>query len=192
MPTRRSGITPHGPKVREAVLHVIRQADAGKFRVTQFDILKTIFIADRAHLNRYGRPITFDDYAAMLDGPVPSLAYDVLKEGRAALAEAQITARLWTVAKAGEKKNHYFGAVREASDEVLSESDFEELNRALALVHQLGYKGTWDLVHDDLAYKVAWAKKPVWSKQADMDYALLFESEDTERAEELKFISAHK
>ena len=71
---------PNGPKVWEAILHVIREADRRNIRVTQFEILKTLFLADRAHLNRYGRPITFDEYVAMQDGPVPSLAYDVLKE----------------------------------------------------------------------------------------------------------------
>ena len=48
-------------------------------QITQYDIVKSLFLADKAHLNRYGRPITFDNYFAMKDGPVPNLAYNLLK-----------------------------------------------------------------------------------------------------------------
>jgi uncharacterized phage-associated protein len=129
---RKSGMVPNGPKVREAILHVIREADRRNIRITQFGILKTLFLADRAHLNKYGRPITFDEYVAMSDGPVPSLAYDVLKEALAAWKEAKITEPLWTVQRTKGLKNYYRSAVREASDEILSESDLEELSAASA------------------------------------------------------------
>jgi len=184
-------MTPNGPKIREALLHVIREADRRDIRVTQFEILKTLFIADRAHLNRYGRPITFDEYVAMPDGPVPSLAYDVLKEALGAFAEAGIAEPLWQVEPAGEKKNHYFGATRDASDEVLSESDIEELSEALALVKKWGYAGTWNRTHQDPAYKDAWAKRGD-AKQYPMDYKLFFDKPDERQAEELKFIAAHR
>lgn len=188
---RKSGMVPNGPKVREALLHVIREADRRNIRVTQFEILKTLFLADRAHLNRYGRPITFDEYVAMPDGPIPSLAYDVLKEALAAWKEAEITESLWTVQPTKGLKNFYHSAVREASDEVLSVSDFEELSAALTTVRKLGYAGTWDKTHADRAYIDAWAKRG-GMRQHQMEYALLYdERDDEDAARELKFISEH-
>jgi uncharacterized phage-associated protein len=189
---RKSGMIPNGPKVREALLHVIREADRRNIRITQFEILKTLFLADRAHLNRYGRPITFDEYVAMQDGPVPSLAYDVLKEALAAWKEAEITEPLWTVQPSKRLKNFYHCAMREASDKVLSDSDLEELSAALTLVRKLGYKGTWDATHSDPAYIDAWAKKREGMHQHQMEYALLYDDGRNENAaRELKFISEH-
>jgi uncharacterized phage-associated protein len=180
---------PNGPKVREAILHVIREADRRNVRVTQFEILKTLFLADRAHLNRYGRPITFDEYVAMPDGPVPSLAYDILKEALAAQKEAGITEHLWTVYPTNSLKNYYRCAVRDASDEILSESDIEELTNALTLVRRLGYRGTWDKTHADRAYIDAWKRRD--GLQHHMEYALMFDVPNEAAAQELKFIAEH-
>jgi len=43
---------------------------------------KLLYLADRAHLLKYGRPILGDWYACMEHGPVPSQSYDLLKEVR--------------------------------------------------------------------------------------------------------------
>ncbi len=48
-------------------------------------LLKLLFYADKRHLNRYGRPITGDDYIAMQYGPVASTTYDMLKGAPLAL-----------------------------------------------------------------------------------------------------------
>jgi len=48
----------------------------------QYWILKTIYLADKEHLKRYGRMISNDSYRAMKQGPVPSLAYDIIKNVR--------------------------------------------------------------------------------------------------------------
>jgi hypothetical protein len=45
-------------------------------------ILKTIYFADKEHLTKYGRQIFEDSYRAMKQGPVPSLAYDIIKSVR--------------------------------------------------------------------------------------------------------------
>jgi len=183
-------MTPNGPKVREALVYVIREADRRNVRLTQFEILKTLFIADRAHLNRYGRPITFDQYVAMQDGPVPSLAYDVLKEAIGPLQEAGITEPLWSCTPAGGKKLHFHHAVRDASPDILSESDTDELSEALKLVRKWGYQRTWDHVHQDRAYNDAWPKRGAAS-QYPMDLALLFEETNTEEADVIRFVSAN-
>jgi hypothetical protein len=41
--------------------------------------LKAIYLADKEHLEKYGRQIFDEGYRAMKQGPVPSLAYDIVK-----------------------------------------------------------------------------------------------------------------
>jgi Protein of unknown function (DUF4065) len=41
-----------------------------------------MYFADHKHLSRYGSAITDDTYIAMANGPVPSMAYDILKSLR--------------------------------------------------------------------------------------------------------------
>lgn len=49
--------------------------------LTRLKAFKLLYLADKRHLELYGRPITGDSYVAMQNGPVPSNAYDyVTKE----------------------------------------------------------------------------------------------------------------
>ena len=50
--------------------------------LTMAKLFKLLYLADKDHLVRYGRPITGDNYVAMKDGPVPSNLYDLFKEAR--------------------------------------------------------------------------------------------------------------
>jgi len=187
---RATGMVPNGAKVREAILHIIHETDARDRRVTQFDILKTLFLADRSHLNKYGRPITFDEYVAMKDGPVPSLAYDVLKGALGGLREAEIEKPLWVARPAGARSFHFMKAARQASEDILSESDIEELNEALTLVLKLGYNGTWKKVHADPAYIKVWGARGE-RNQVPIDPELLLDRPHEHAGRDLKFLSAH-
>lgn len=180
-------VKPIGEKVREALVHVIRQADRLGVRVTQYEILKTLFFADRRHLTVYGRPITFDQYEALPDGPVPSLSYDVLKGALYALRHTGINEPLWEIEPAGGNKKHFLNAARDASDDVLSESDMEELESALAKVHAMTFQQIWDESHDDPAYKAAWGRRGS-SRASLMRYHELLGGVSGER---LKDVFAH-
>ena len=70
---------PNVGRILAALYHVIKEARDRKRDVSQYDLVKSLFLADRSHLNEWGRPITYDNYTAMKHGPVPSLAYDLLK-----------------------------------------------------------------------------------------------------------------
>lgn len=128
----------------------------------------------------------------MKDGPVPSLAYNVLKGERAAFQEAEIESPLWVTEPFKENKNHFSKAARDASEDLLSDSDFEELDAAIQRVLELGVTQTWIWVHKDAAYQAAWnSRENDDVKRVDMDYALMFEEPNKQLAEELKFISEH-
>jgi len=62
-------------KAKAVILYI-----AGKFGETDFHkVFKILYLAERAHLVKYGRPIVGDTYMAMKYGPVPSFIYDAFK-----------------------------------------------------------------------------------------------------------------
>lgn len=165
-------LKPNKAKILEAILFLIGEAErAGSF-VTQYDIAKSIFIADWFHLQQYGRPISFDNYAAMENGPVPSTAYDMLKPSHDWGPEGAP----WQTAPAPEAKSNkavkYVRPVRSANLRKLSESDIAKLREALSLVKEKGFFGTRDFTHELEAYKRAWDARGSKGSMK-MDYRLL-------------------
>ena len=49
-------------------------------RLTRLKAFKLLYLADKRHLELYGRPITGGTYAALKNGPVPQRLYDYVKE----------------------------------------------------------------------------------------------------------------
>ncbi len=53
---------------------------ANRCKITDYyNILKYLYLADKLHLERYGRFISGDIHYAMKFGPVPSKTYDIIK-----------------------------------------------------------------------------------------------------------------
>lgn len=184
-------MTPNADRIREAILHVLVEAERRNDVVTQYDIAKAIFLADRAHLNKYGRPITYDKYVAMEHGPVPSFAYDVLKHDKRRID--RIGGVQWSRRAAPEiSKNAYVynNPEREADTDILAPSDLEEISAALVVVKALGFSQIRKLTHEDPAYVDAW-EDDSGRKSFEMSYALLFDSVNDEMAEHVAFASKH-
>jgi uncharacterized phage-associated protein len=136
------------------LLFLISEAQERGQAPSQYDLLKAIFLADRAHLNQYGRPVTFDRYVAMKHGPVPSFAYDVLKPGFDWRKVGKNQAP-W-ISAAGHKK-HLFSPGQERPDlRKLSGTDRRCLSDALGTVLSLTFGQIRKLTHDDRAYLAAW------------------------------------
>ena len=173
-------------KIQEAILYLMSLADG----LTQYDIVKTLFLADRAHLNKHGRPVTFDNYVAMEHGPVPSLAYDSLKPewdyGKRFGSE-----RPWLSAPdAFNAKTNHYTRRREPDLDYLSSTDLDELRSALGTVRSLTFPQLRRLTHGDPAYKEAWESRG--SKYSEpMLLPLLIEEGGEELAANLAYISAH-
>jgi uncharacterized phage-associated protein len=183
---------PATDKLIEAILFLISRAAERKCTLTQYDIVKSLFFADKSHLNRFGRPITFDNYVAMPNGPVPSLAYSILKN-EADLAALGLREVPWDRV-VGEHSNPkaclYRNPKRAASEDVLSESDMEALSDALATVMGLTFGQIKKLTHQDPAYVAAWGDGE--SNNAPMSYGMLFDVPDFDEAEHLQFLSQHR
>src|SRR5258708_24651273 len=57
-----------GPATRTAVVHLRGKCLSP---VTKAKMCSLLFLADRNHLLRFGRPITGDNYEAAVTGPIP-------------------------------------------------------------------------------------------------------------------------
>jgi uncharacterized phage-associated protein len=194
-PRQKARVYPMKPNVSriiESILFLVAEAQKRHNSLTQYDAVKAIFLADRAHLNKYGRPITYDNYVAMRHGPVPSTAYDFLKENPNALKRYNAPLP-WTRREAPElgiKAFSFENPQREPSGDILSQTDFDELSSALTVVKSLGFTQIKKLTHEDRAYIDAWDADSV-NQQFAMSYALFFDVPNDEKAAELSFFSQH-
>ena len=172
-------------KVVESVLYLLDHFTG----FSQYDIVKTIFLADKSHLHRYGRPITFDTYYAMENGPVPSFTYDVLKPNFDFKREFGED-RPWISVPDSEKPNinKFVGARRKSNIQYLSETDRELLIDAGSTVQLLDFEQIRRLTHEDPAYKEAWKRRGE-SERSQIKLELL--GADKKLIEDLIYISNH-
>jgi uncharacterized phage-associated protein len=178
-------LTPNARRIQAALYHVMLEAQRRGQNVSQYDLVKTLFLADRAHLNEWGRPVTYDNYSAMKHGPVPSLAYDFLKSNANSLREHRIDILPWTSVERANSVRHFFPNENALDvDLYLSSSDLEALDDALGMVLRLGFSQIRKLTHEDPAYLDAWREGGVKAAY-EMKLGLLYERPDFERAEML-------
>ncbi len=139
-------------KTLEALVWIAEQRPG----IDVFHVCKTLYFADKLHLNKYGRPITGDRYVAMADGPVPSLAYamaglDSQRLPNHLLEKASIALLRDSSDPVGQGYL-ILNARREPNLAVFSQSDVECLKIALNNCANLTFKQLWDLVHQEPGY----------------------------------------
>lgn len=137
---------------------------------TFFSVGKLLYFADKLSLERYGRFICQDTYAAMENGPVPSAVYDIMKTARDEKRYAHDFQVIPT---------HTIIPQRNADLDFFSESDLECLNDALASYGHMSYGELRDAAHDaawDKAYSARGTAKR--SIMAVEDIARMFDDGD--------------
>lgn len=161
---------PDEAKILEAVLLILEEAEARGYEISQYDIAKSVFLADEKHLDEQGRPITFDNYKAMEHGPVPDRTYDMLKPEfdwrRLGLGAAP-----WVRTPSAGKKAIFSNPSRAANRRRLSGTDVDALVDALVKVKTLGFQKVRQLTHRHPAYRAAWGSGE--AKSVHMDPRLI-------------------
>ena len=186
-------LEPAEDKIIAAINFIVEESERRGLFVTQYDVVKTLFLADKNHLNTYGRPVIFDNYCAMEYGPVPSLAYNLLKGQTHRLRHHKVARLPWDSRKAPEVNANasvYYNATPNWGDDILSESDTESLQDALTTVKSLTFGQIKRLTHEDPAYVEAW--DPDVSVNNTMSYALFFENPNPEQAEIVSYLSHNR
>jgi hypothetical protein len=185
-------LRPNYKKILESVLFLINEAERRKIYVTEYDIDKSVFIADVAHLNQYGRPITFDNFVAMKDGPVPSATRDILQPEFN--PRPQYGAEAWPPwdrersPEDGGLAHRFVRPKRKENLRILSETDVHALSEALSVVKSLKFSGVRNETHKHPAYTEAWERRGD-RKAAEMDYGKLLDAADEEMIEDLVYSS---
>lgn len=179
---------PDVSRILAAVAYIIGDVESKGWRPTQYDVVKALFLADRQHLNEYGRPVSFDNYVAMKHGPVPSVAYDLLKNEPKTLAKFGLGDLPWK-SEPGEQGKVYFHSASTAwTGDILSPSDILALEAASKVIQSLSFGQIRKLTHGDPAYVDAWEDESDL-KRFPMSLGLLFEVPDFERARELSDVT---
>lgn len=193
LPNPDMELKPHKRKILESLVFLIHEALGRGYRPTQYDLVKSIFIADYHHMNKYGRPVTYDTPHAMTHGPVPIRAYDMLKPGynwTAAYGLETAPFLMRDYPEKGPTVREYYNPSRDPDFRVLSKSDLNFLSDALVYVIEKGFAGTKDWTHQLPAYKSAWAQRGM-SESVPMDLAALLEGDEQDEVEEIIFASKH-
>lgn len=173
-------------KIINSLLYLIQKANELGTKPSQYELVKSIFLADKAHLNKYGRPITFDNYVAMTHGPVPSLAYDLLKP---TFNWQQMNRSGSPWGSEAEENKHIFSITSTPPDQSkLSKTDIKDLESSLQTILSLSFKQVRKLTHGDPAYIAAWRDEE--DRQSfQMDMRLFFDSYDEDSIEDLQYLS---
>ena len=152
-----------------------------KQNLDHYQAVKLLYLADKEHLNRHGRPITYDDYFALPYGPVPSNALNLLTLERGTLQRFKLNAGNFPIRieKIKTEKDSTIFVLREPLRPVdydeFSDSDVELLNWAVENYGNKSFSELYDITHKHFAYKFAWDNKEKDKKRAGMKYVDMFE-----------------
>jgi uncharacterized phage-associated protein len=162
---------PNSAKVVEALTWLANKRPG----IDIFHVCKVLFLADREHLRRYGRPILGDRYIAMDDGPVPSHAYNVAQRDGHHVdgMTLEIASSAFTYDASGAHPRMF--PKREPNEKLFSRTDLTVLAEMTEKFADMSFWDLWNIVHDDAAYKAARSND---GKNQDMSYELLLNPED--------------
>lgn len=148
---------PNLEKIVELLLYLAhKKPGADKYQAVKF-----FYLADREHLVRYGRPITFENYFALPYGPVASKAKEFLEHDRWTMRSAGITSlpfETHTVQRKGPVPDLVVlgEPLRAVDEDIFSRSDLRVFDEILEKYGHLTFSQLYDLTHDHYAYKRAW------------------------------------
>jgi len=134
-------------KALEAILYVAARANTDLYGT-----LKLLYVADKLHLERFGRFMYGESYSAMQWGPVPSNAYDMVKFVRGDRPHC----RNECAKKAFKMVGDAFELLRGPDLEELSKSDIACMDEAIAEHGRNSFDGFKRLTHD-AAWNAAWS-----------------------------------
>lgn len=130
-------------KALEATLFIAQQLHAP----TMHSISKMLYLADKLHLQEYGRLICGDRYIAMDYGPVPSAVYNMMKVSAGRLSVDQDIDEL--IFEAFSVKNgRNVETKREADTTLLAESEMECIQETIKQYGGKTFGQLTDITHD--------------------------------------------
>jgi Protein of unknown function (DUF4065) len=173
---------PKFDKIVELLLYLAHvRPGADKYQAVKF-----FYLADREHLRRYGRPITFENYYALDYGPVASNALDLLERDPVTFRQARIK-NLPFETEVGKLKNgretvYIRKPLREVNRDLFSKSDLRVFDEVIAKYRDATFDDLYNLTHKHFAYTEAWNKRRFGQKRAEMHYDEMIDDEARKKA----------
>lgn len=139
---------------------------AQKTGETMYTILKMIYVTDRLHLERYGRPITGDDFFALPEGACPTKIYDSMKALRGEIKKNFMpNSEQYLVV---DPVTHDVTVKDMPSLDYLSPSEIECIEETISILNTSGRWHIRDLAHDE-----AWSAS---ERNKEMDFLTIANS----------------
>ena len=159
-------------KIIELLLHMAHvRSGADKYQAVKF-----LYLADREHINRYGRPITQESYWALPYGSVASTAKDLVEGDRKAMFAAGIGELPFDVTPRG--KYEYLENPKRAVDlDLFSKSDLKVFDEIIGKYGERSFDDLFRITHDHAAYQKAWSRRKPGAKAVPMFYDEMIESD---------------
>ena len=179
-------------KIVELLLYLAhKRPNADKYQAVKF-----FYLADREHLNRYGRPITHEQYFALPYGPVASKAMDLLEKDKWVMREARIDALPFETEIAevnGRLITYIREPLRGINFDLFSKSDIGVFDEIIAQYGDKTFDELFKITHKDPAYTRAWKGREPGSQRSPMDYVDMIESDEKKASimEDIGPIAAH-
>jgi uncharacterized phage-associated protein len=180
-------------KVVELLLYLAhKRPGADKYQASKF-----FYFADREHLARYGRPISYEPYFALWYGPVPTHALDLLEHDARVLRQAGIEKLPFETeqgkAANGSDTTFIRAPLREVNFDLFSKSDLKVFDEIIAKYGNSSFKELMDITHEHEAYKQAWENRRHGGNRAEMYYEEMIDDEGRRKAlvDDIASVSAH-
>ncbi len=180
---------PKYEKIVELLLYLAhKRPNADKYQAVKF-----LYLADTEHLNRYGRPITFEKYCAMEYGPVASNALDLLNGHAAVYKKFGISdiSELPFKIESLDKNRYINSPKRSVNYDLFSKSDIEVFDKILKDYGQSSFPDLRDITHAHFAYKKAWGTRAKGSVPMSYDDMLEESPQKAAFIEEISPVSGH-
>lgn len=184
-PTR---MMPQRRKILESILLLIRAAKLRDRGLSPVDFHDIFFLADVDHLNRYGRPVIFDNYVAKDSGPVPEEVDAMLGEGYPWKENMGLKRAPFTHLPCFPDTVVCVKATRQPKYDVLSESDTDALFRAFEKVDRIAWRNPLWNERKEVTTHPAYLSA---LEPAAIDYCKMLTIDDPELIIQLTFASHH-
>ncbi|MFV0587468.1 Panacea domain-containing protein [Bacteroides reticulotermitis] len=141
--------------LKASVLFIIDKAGGA---LDKYRIFKSLYFANKEHLNRYGRLITSDDFYALPHGPVPTILSNVLNSVAGCPSKMNYDKELFSpisksITSYKDDASNYYSANELPDMDELSESDVECLIIGLSKCKDSSFDSIKKESHD-----AAWEK----------------------------------
>jgi uncharacterized phage-associated protein len=169
---------PNAAKIVELLLYLAHKRPG----TDKYQAVKFFYLADREHLNRYGRPITSERYFALKYGPVASTVKDLMERNEITMRKVGLKSLPFDLVdvQARGPENKPFTTIanphREFDAEAFSRSDLRVFDEILEKHGHLDFDALYNLTHSHTAYKKAWAARG-GSARSPMAYEDMIESD---------------